>query len=143
MRRINPALLSLCLTFFACAAWAKTHIPASQVVAEIQDHPYHANVFKDGQVQVNFSGGVATLTGTVDSIGVKMDAGRAARKQEDVVKVVNNIEVNPDGVEPRQIVQEARHKILSYWAYTVFDNIELGTRGHTLIVLGQVTQPYK
>jgi osmotically-inducible protein OsmY len=143
MRRINLVVFTGFLALFARTASAKTHIPTSQVVAEIQDHLYHANVFKHGQVQASFSDGVTTLTGTVDSVGVKTDADRAARKQEDVLKVVNKIQVDPDDVGPAQIVEKARHKILTYYAYSIFDSIELEVRGHTLVVLGQVTQPYK
>src|ERR1700758_1871809 len=49
-------------------------VPDTQISAEIQDHLYHANIFKHGQVQVRVEHGVATLSGMVDSLGVKEDA---------------------------------------------------------------------
>lgn len=143
MRTRLPAILLVLFVLSLGTAYGTTHIPDSQVVSEIQDHLYHANVFKHGQVQVSFENGVATLKGTVDSLGAKMDAEKSARKAEDVNQVVNGIQVDTDDVGSQQIADQARHKILTYFAYTIFDNVELQTRGNALIVLGQVTQPYK
>jgi hyperosmotically inducible periplasmic protein len=134
---------SISSLFFAGAVRAQTHIPNSQVITEIEDHLYHANVLKHGQVQVTFAEGVATLTGTVESVGVKTDAETAAWKDEDVRRVINQIVVGSAGTDATQMLNDARRKILTYYANTIFDNIELQAQGNTLIVLGKVTQPYK
>ncbi len=143
--RLTRILLAPGLLILAAATgFAAAHsITPAQITAEITDKLYHAQVFKHGQVQVNFDNGTATLTGTVDSFGAKMDAERAARKVDDVHQVVDNLQVYAEDVTPRQILERARHEILTYYAYTIFDNVELGTQGNTLIVNGQVTQPYK
>ena len=52
----------------------------ANIAAHIQDRLYHAKIFDHGKVEVAFKDGVATLTGTVDSQGVKMDAEKAAKK---------------------------------------------------------------
>jgi hypothetical protein len=44
----------------------------AQVVAEIQNKLYRARVPQHGDVQVTFSNGTATLTGAVDSVGMKV-----------------------------------------------------------------------
>jgi hypothetical protein len=81
MRRIILLLLPWVLVFAAEIAFAqKQHVPNSQVLAEIQHKLYHPRVLQHGDVQVTFEDGVATLTGAVDSIGVKEDAENAARK---------------------------------------------------------------
>lgn len=128
---------------FAATAVAKEHITNTEVVAEIQDHLYHADVYKNGSVTVQYQNGTATLTGSVDSIGVKDDAGRAASKVDDVESVVNNITVNPGDTGPEGIIRNARRAILTYPFYTVFDNVVLQINGNDLTVKGQVTQPYK
>jgi hyperosmotically inducible protein len=87
--------------------------------------------------------GVATLTGTVDCLGVKMDAEHAARKVDDVTDVIDNITVHAEDVTPRQIEEQARKDIATYYAFTIFDNITLEVQGDRLIVNGQVTQPVK
>jgi hyperosmotically inducible protein len=115
----------------------------AQIKARIEDKLYHAQVFKHGDVQVNLENGVATLTGTVDCVGVKMDAERAARKVDDVTDVVDHINVRAEDVTARQIAERARKDIVTYYAYTIFDNITLEVQGDRLIVNGQVTQPYK
>ena len=115
----------------------------AQVTARIEDKLYHAQVFKHGTVQVSVDSGVATLTGTVDSAGVKMDAERAARKVDDVTSVVNNINVHAEDVTTQQIVAEARKEILTYPWFTIFDWVTLNIEGDRLTVNGQVTQPYK
>jgi hyperosmotically inducible periplasmic protein len=120
------------------------HAPSTaQIVAEVQDKLYHAKVFKHGDVQVSYQDGVVTLTGTVDSVGVKNDAEKAARRVDEVTSVVNNITVHAEDVTPRQIAEQARKEIITYPFYTIFDNIALRVDGDTLIVEGQVTEPYK
>lgn len=115
----------------------------TQAMAGVQSRLNHAQVFKHGDVQVTIAGGVATLTGTVDNLGSKLDAEKAAQKTPGVKLVVNNIQVGAQGVGELQILQAARHEIVMYYAYGIFDNVELKANGGTLSVSGQVTQPFK
>lgn len=143
MRTLRTYLLPIVIAIFATApAFPKEHSTA-QAAAEIQDKLYHARIYEHGNVQVNFQNGVATLSGTVDSVGVKMDAERATRKVDDVTQLVDNIQVQTGDVTPQQIVERARHEIVTYYAYSIFDWIVLQPEGNTLIVKGEVTQPYK
>ena len=144
MRKTWLVLVPLVLGLVGEPGFAAQHsVSTAQIVAEIQDHLYHAHIFKHGQVQVSYQDGVATLTGTVDSLGVKVDAEHAARKVEDVNQVVDNITVHAEDVTPRQIAEQARKEIVTYPFYTIFDNIVLEAQGDKLIVSGQVSQPYK
>jgi hyperosmotically inducible protein len=136
-------LLPLLLTLVAVPGFGKEHITDAEIVAEIQDHLFHAHIFKHGQVQATFQSGVATLTGAVDSYGVKLDAERAARKQEDVTQVVNQIRVDTDDVRAPQILTQARKEIVTYPFYSIFDWIVLEAQGNDLTVSGQVTEPFK
>jgi len=143
MRGTRLLFGALMLALAAQAGFAKkqTDSPA-EITAKIEDKLYHAQVFKHGNVQVSVDNGVATLSGTVDSVGYKMDAERAARKV-DGVTVVDNIAVHADDVTPRQIAEQARKDIVTYYAYTIFDNINLQLQDGRLVVSGQVTQPFK
>lgn len=143
MRGTRLLFAPMMLAIAAQVTFAKKQVDSpAQITAKIEDKLYHAQVFKHGNVQVNVDNGVAMLTGTVDCVGFKMDAERAARKV-DGVTVVDNISVHADDVTPRQIADEARKDIVTYHAYTIFDNITLGLEGARLAVNGQVTQPYK
>jgi len=135
------AVLSMVLA--AGTGFAATRTPGSQTTAAIEDRLYHAQVFKHGDVHVVYEGGVATLTGTVDNLGSKLDAERAARKVSGVTQVVDNISVRAEDVSERQILEQARKEIVTYYAYGIFDNINLEAQGGKLIVSGQVTQPFK
>src|SRR6266511_90073 len=143
MRRNWILALPLALFLAAVPGFAKHEMTDSQVTAEIQDKLYHAKTPQHGNVQVNFSNGVATLTGTVDSIGAKNDALKAVHKVDDVEQVVDNIGVHAEDVTPQQILRQARHDILTYPFYTIFDNIVLEAQGNKLIVSGQVSEPVK
>jgi hyperosmotically inducible protein len=144
MRRTKLLFAPLMLALAVQTAFAKKHDDSpAQVTARIEDKLYHAQVYKHGDVQVSVDNGVATLTGTVDCVGVKMDAERAARKVDDVLEVVDNINVHAEDVTPRQIGEQARKDIVTYPWFTVFDWVTLGVQGDRLIVNGQVTQPYK
>jgi len=143
MRRTKLLFAPLMLAIVAQAGFAKKQVDSpAQISAKIEDKLFHAQVFKHGNVQVNVSNGVATLTGTVDSVGFKMDAVHAAHKV-DGVAVVDQIVVQAEDVTPRQIADQARKDILTYHAYTIFDNITLQLQNGHLAVNGQVTQPYK
>lgn len=143
--RLPPGLglAAMILMAWASPAHAVDHIPDAQMVTEIQDHLYHANVLKHGQVQVSVANGIATLSGRVDSVGVKTDAQNAAAKDEDIERTVNNIQVDTDGVTANQIVEKARHRLFTCYAYTVYDYVEFQVHENTLMLLGEVTQPYK
>jgi osmotically-inducible protein OsmY len=145
VRKLMVLLVPWVVVVSAGLSLAKTGpvLSNAQVTAEIQDKIYHANVFKHGAVQVNFSDGVARLTGTVDSLGVKMDAERAARKVDEVNSVADQITVAAPNVTDQQIVERARKEIVTYPFYTIFDYMTLKSDNGTLTVTGAVTDPYK
>jgi hyperosmotically inducible protein len=143
MRKTKLLALVLALALAVPFAFAGTENTPSHVTAELQDKIYHAKVFDHGTVQATYENGVATLTGTVDNLGSKLDAERAARKVKGVTRVVNNIRVFAEDVSPRQMLDRARHEVLIYYAYGIFDNVQLQAKGDKLIVSGQVTQPFK
>jgi hyperosmotically inducible protein len=124
-----------------CRAGAPT--TDAQATAGIQSRLYHAQVFKHGDVQVTYEGGVATLTGTVDNLGSKLDAEKAAKKAPGVTRVVDDLRVHAEGVTDQQILEKARHEIVMYYAYGIFDNVGLEAKDGTLIISGQVTMPFK
>jgi len=143
MRGTRLLFAPMMLALAAQVTFAKKEIDSpAQITAKVEDKLYHAQVFKHGNVQVNVDNGIAILTGTVDSVGFKMDAERAARKV-DGVTVADNINVHADDVTPRQIAEQARKAILTYYAYTIFDNVDLQLQDGRLAVSGQVTQPFK
>jgi hyperosmotically inducible protein len=115
----------------------------SQATENIQARLDRAKVDKHGDVQVTFNNGVVTLTGTVDNLGSKLDAEKAARKASGVMQVVDNIRVHADDINDQQILEQARHTIVMYYAYGMFDNVNFEAHNGALIVSGQVTQPFK
>ena len=136
-------LASMLFLFAPVAGRADVGPANAEVTAGVQSRLYNAGIFKHGDVNVQVTNGVATLTGTVDSYGQELRAVRAARHQHGVSSVVNNIHVRGDDVSPQQILEKARHAVLTYPYYTVFDNITLSAQGNQVTVAGQVTQPYK
>jgi len=144
MRSTKLFLAPMMLAIAAQMTFAKKHEDSpAQITARVEDKLYHAQVFKHGDVQVSLENGVATLTGTVDCVGVKTDAERAARKVDEVMEVVDNINVHAEDVTPRQILEQARKAIVTYPWFTIFDWVTLETQGDRLIVSGQVTLPNK
>jgi len=143
MRGTKLVFVPLMLAIAAQVTFARKQADSpAQIKAKIEDKLYHARVFKHGNVLVNVDNGVATLSGTVDSVGFKMDAEREARKVGGVT-VVDNITVQADDVTPLQMAKQARKDVLTYYAYTIFDNINLQLQDGRLVASGQVTQPFK
>jgi len=143
MKRKGVWVLVLAMGLAVPSVFAGTQTSDARLQAELQDKIYHAHVFQHGQVAVSYENGTATLTGTVDNLGSKMDAERAARKVHGVTQVVNNIQVKVDNVTPLQVLEGARKEVITYYAYGIFDNVELAAEGDKLTVSGQVTQPFK
>lgn len=143
MRKTGLVLSILVMVLGVGTAFGRPQASNFQITAAIEDRLFHARTFQHGQVEAAFENGVATLTGTVDSVGAKLDAERAARKAGGVISVVDQINVRAEDVSPLQIAKEARRQIVTYYAYGVFDNISLEAQGDRLIVSGQVSQPFK
>jgi osmotically-inducible protein OsmY len=139
----KTSLLVLSLVLGTGLCWAAPPTTDSQATESIQSRLDHAKVNQHGNVQVTYAGGVATLTGTVDSLGSKLDAEKAARKVHGVTQVVDNIKVRAEGVGDQQILEQARHESVMYYAYGMFDNVNLEAHNGTLTISGQVTQPFK
>ena len=143
MRKPSRILLAAFILLTTSVLHAKKHISDQQIEAEIQDRLYHASVFKHGQVQAAYNNGVVTLTGSVDSLGVKDDAARAVRKAPDVSQIVNNITVSTEDITDEQIAMSARKQVILYPFFTVFDWMTFRSQNHHLEVSGYVTEPYK
>ena len=141
--RNQLALGVLSLVLGAGLCWAAPPTTDTQATDSIQSRLDHAKLEKHGEVRFEYAAGVATLTGTVDNLGSKLDAEAAARKSKGVKQVVDNIQVRAEGVDDQQILEQARHQIVMYFAYGIFDNVELAAHSGTLTVSGQVTQPFK
>jgi osmotically-inducible protein OsmY len=136
--------LLVSLLFLMAPAGARADInPTNQgIAAGVTSRLYHAGIFKHGAVKVDVANGVATLTGTVDSYGQELRAVKEARPQKGVRSVVDNIQVSTEGVGPQQILAQARHSVLMYPFYTIFDHITLKAEGNRLVVAGEVTHPF-
>jgi len=139
--KLSLGVLSFVLASGWC--WAAPPDTDSQARQSIQSRLNHTQVQKHGDVRVTYAGGVATLTGTVDNLGSKLDAEKAVQKTRGVTRVVDNIQVRADDVTDQQILERARHEIVMYFAYGIFDNVDLAAHHGTLTVSGQVTQPFK
>jgi len=137
------ALVSLMVFLTPAASRADVGPSNAEITAGVQSRLYHSGIFKHGQVKVQVRNGVATLTGTVDSYGQEMRAVRAARHQHGVIGVVDNIHVNTEDVSSKEIIKKARHAVLMYPYYTIFDHVTFSITGNRLTVAGQVTQPFK
>jgi hyperosmotically inducible protein len=142
MRNKLP-ILALSVVLGAGMVWAGPPTVDTPTMDGIQSRLEHAKVNQHGDVQVTYDHGVATLTGTVDNLGSKLDAEKAARKAPGVTQVVDNIQVRAQGLDDQQIARQAYHEVLMYYAYGIFDYVTPEVQNGTLVVNGYVTQPFK
>ncbi len=141
MRNKLP-VLALSLVLVAGMAWAGPPTIDNQTMDGIQSRLDHAKVNLHGDVQVTVDRGVATLTGTVDNLGSKLDAEKAAKRAHGVTQVVDNIQVRAPGVDDQQIARQAYHEVIMYPFYNLFSYVNPEVRNGTLVVNGYVTQPW-
>ena len=95
------------------------------------------------RVEVRVDNGVATLSGSVDSIGLKERAAKEISKVNGIAGVTNNLNVSEPGASPEQILGKAVHAVRMYPFYTIFDNVELSMDGGRLKLQGQVAEPWR
>ena len=143
MRKAVIVFLALATVIWAGQALAKEHLPDAQILSQIQDRLYHSTVKKHGNVQATFQNGVATLSGTVDSLGVRDEAVKAVSRVKDVERIEDNIQISTEDVTDPQIAEAARKRIVLYPFFTIFDWATLSSQNHTLTVSGYVTDPFK
>ncbi len=141
--RNKLSILALTLVLGTGWVWAAPPPPDTQTLGDIQSRLEKAKVDQHGAVQVTLSNGIATLTGTVDNLGSKLDAEKAARKVPGVTQVVDNIQVRAPGVDDQQIARQAYHEVVMYPFYGIFDYVQPEVQNGTLVATGYVTQPYK
>jgi hyperosmotically inducible protein len=141
MRNKLP-MLALAMVLGAGMVWAGPPTVDTQTMDGIQLRLDHSKVSQHGNVQVTYDRGVATLTGTVDSLAAKQDAEKAVRKAPGVTQVVDNIQVRAEGMDDQQVARQAYHEVLMYYAYGLFDYVVPEVHNGTLTVNGYVTQPF-
>jgi hyperosmotically inducible periplasmic protein len=145
MRKSKFILLGCAVLCAASLGFSRGDASYPATMAQINSKLSHLGVenAKHGNVQAQFQNGVAVLTGTVESVGVKNDVEKAVGKAAGVNSVVDTLTIDTDDATMPQIAAQARHEILTYPFYTIFDNIELKMEGNNLAVSGQVTQPFE
>ena len=139
IERTTVLVCSVCILLAGVCFAADQQIPKAQVIAEKQNKLYRAHVSKHGDVQVGLDDGVATLSGKVDSLGVKQDAEEAAGKADEVTSVVNQFTAVMDQSTPQQILEPARKQIVLYPFYMIFDGVVLEANGGAPAVYRQAT----
>jgi len=141
MRNKIP-MIALAMVLGAGMVWAGPPTVDTQTMDGIQSRLDHSKVNQHGNVQVTYDRGVATLTGTVDNLGSKLDAEKAVKKAHGVTQVVDNIQVRAEGMDDQQIARQAYHEVLMYYAYGLFDYVTPEVQNGTLTINGYVTQPF-
>lgn len=95
-------------------------------------------------VEVSVQGGIATLTGTVDLVAVKMDADRKVRHVHGVSAIRDEIQVNGGEVSDQQL-QEKLQKAIAYdmvgYGTTAFDAISVQVRNGVAVLAGHAYGP--
>ena len=143
MLKKSLRILPLAVVLATATLFGDVQMTPSQTAAAIENKLHSAQIYTHGEVHVTYANGVATLTGTVNNLAAKRAAVQAARKIKGVTQVVDNIRIYAVNVTPQLILEHARKDVVTYYAYTIFDNVNLELRGNTLIVSGEVTQPFK
>ena len=88
------------------------------------------------RLSVKFEGGIATLTGEVDSLGQKTIAQEDLYEVRGVRKVVNNISVRPPQVSDREIARSILDAIPSHCLVET-ENIEVDVENGDVMLTGR------
>ena len=120
-------------------AFGRTLRTDAEMSSKAQDKLYHEKVGPNVQVKVEDA--VATLEGSVDSIGLKEKAAKTVSKVDGITEVANNLQVS--ATDDGNILKQAGKRIRTYAYYSIFDDVQLQSLGGHLVLTGQVTQPWR
>jgi hyperosmotically inducible protein len=120
---------------------ADTESRDAQLRALAQEKLTHAKLV--GKVDLKVENAAATLSGTVDSIGLKERASREISKVPGIFTVINNLQVSDSVGGDDTLLGRIVHEIRLYPYYTIFDNIEVSADRGQVKITGQVLQPWR
>ena len=130
----------------ACAALFPSGLA---MAADLEDESLEARIQQklvkkelDG-VTVRVEGGIATLSGAVESLRQKDVAARVAHGVEGVVDVQNDARVLWGGRTSEEIATDVSRALRDPSFHTLFDWVEASVEGRSVILTGWVTMPWK
>jgi len=94
-------------------------------------------------VFVGVEDGVATLTGTVASAGLRERAAKEVAKVDGISGVDNRIVVSALTGGDAEILDRAAREVRKYAYYSIFDDVMLAADNGRLTVTGAVLQPWR
>ena len=142
MKRRNRGLVFVLAAMVSSSmtALATSKTSDLKLQVEAQDKLFHAKVGE--MVIVRVEDGVATLEGTVESVGRKSIASKQVKKVDGISRVEEKIEVRA-GMDDARVLAEAGKQIRRYSFYTIFDHIALGVRDGNLTLTGFALHPWR
>jgi len=131
----------LVLVFGSLTVWAAANSGDARLKLVAQDKLFHASI--GDNVSVRVEDGIATLEGTVESVGSKERAEKEVSKIGGITRVANYLSVRSEGADDSSILNLASRRIRGYAFYGIFDNVELSSNDGNVMLTGQVTQPWR
>lgn len=138
---LTTALSVMAQAWGTANALADTGSRDAQLRALAQEKLGHAKLVD--KVDLKVDNAAATLSGTVDSIGLKERASREISKVPGIHSVTNNLQVADSVGGDDKLLRRIVHEIRLYPYYTIFDNIEASADGGRVMITGQVLQPWR
>ena len=123
------------------SALADTGTQDAQLRARAEEKLTHAKLAD--MVDVKVDNAAATLSGTVDSLGLKERAEQEISKVPGLHSVVNNLLVADSAGGDDKLLGRIAHEIRLYPYYTIFDNIEASAEEGRVKITGQVLEPWR
>jgi len=138
-RKSIGRIVALGLLITATAAFGRTVPTDADMRSKAQDKLYHGKL--GSNVEVRVEDGMATLEGTVNSIGFKEKAEKTVSKIDGITGVTNNLKVV--AADDESILKQAGKRIRTYAYYSIFDEVGLQSVGGNLVLTGNVTLPWR
>jgi len=132
-------IVALGLLITATAAFGETVRTDAEMRSKVQDKLYHEKL--GSNIDVKVEDGMATLEGSVNSVGFKEKAEKAVSKIDGITGVANNLRVA--ATDDASILTQAGKRIRTYAYYSIFDEVGLQSVGGNLVLTGHVTLPWR
>ncbi len=112
------------------------------IKANLEKRLTHDHILPENNVTVAVTDGTITLTGSVESIRQRREAGQDARHVERDFVVDNQLSVKESPMSDEQLQQEATKAINSSIFYGVFDWVTATAKNGTVTLEGVVAEPW-
>ncbi len=150
-REYQIRIVSYLLAFFALVILAfpesgrsqgENELPANTIISVVKNKLSKQRILKNNDITVSVKDRIITLSGTVQSIGAKIQAGRDAAAAEESYRVNNQLVIKAMNMTNQQLTDSVVAALQRRVFYSIFDWVTVSSDNGNVTLNGWVYEPW-